>query len=81
MSKLYRTRPGKYPEKLPDLEPGEIRGTFWSVKPVEEKYILSFISGALAGKVVTQEITEDEYISAIDGNFLFEQIARKYSIG
>ena len=81
MNKSYTLRSGKYPDKLPDLVPGEYRGPSWSVKPVKNKFIFSFVSGELQGHHVTQEITEEEYNQAKSADFDFDALCRKYSIG
>jgi len=81
MSEHYKIRTGKYPEKLQELEQGEYRGDSWNVKAIKGKYVLSFVSGSLSGKVVTQEVTKEEYDLAVNGNFNLNEICRKYSIG
>ena len=80
MTKYYKENNFNYTEETPALEPGEYRGDTWSVKKIKDHYILSFISGSLMGKLVTQKITKEEYNSAENGTFNLDAICEKYSI-
>jgi hypothetical protein len=61
MSQYYTETPGKYPDKLPDLKPGEIRGQAWSAFPENGRYIFEYVSGELAGRCKRFEIKLSEY--------------------
>jgi hypothetical protein len=57
----YTEKPGVYPEKLPDLKPGEIRGHAWSAWPADGLYLFEFLEAMHGGRARKLAITEDDF--------------------
>jgi hypothetical protein len=47
---IIKEIPLKYPEKLPDLKPGEIRGRAWSAWPADGLYFFEFLEAMHGGR-------------------------------
>lgn len=75
----YTIEPGEgYPE-APKNSENEFFGNGWSVKKEAGKYELSWISGELAGRLKTIEITEEDFLSAKDGRLGLNDLLIKYA--
>jgi len=80
MSKFYKETPGHYPSE-PSLQNGELRGHAWSIIPTGEKYVLSFISGALGGHLISIEISEQEYMQLKEDKLSIQKILLSHGVG
>ncbi len=78
MSEFYSEEPIDYPSELPAVADGEVRGHAWSAKPVGGEYVLSFLSGELAGRENSLTISKSEYLGLADGSLSIDTVLNKY---
>lgn len=76
----YDLEPGKYPEKSNVNHENEIFGSSWSIKVHEDKYILSYISGALQGELKSILVSEEDYLLAKEGKADIDYFLNKYNV-
>lgn len=81
MSEFYSEVPLKYSSEVPNLADGEVRGNAWSAKPIGDEYVLSFLSGELAGMERSVVIQKTEYLELVDGSLSIESLLKKYGVG
>lgn len=75
----YDLEPGKYPEKSNGDNKNEIFGDSWSIKVQEDKYILSYISGALQGELKSIIVSEEDYLLAKEEKVDINYFLKKYN--
>ncbi len=82
MNKYYDEVPFEYPKDKPVSTEDEFFGDSWSVirKP-DGKFLLQFISGELAGRLKTIEISELEFNQVKAGLLSIDELCLKYSVG
>jgi hypothetical protein len=78
--KYYTITSGKYPEELTRDDSNEFFGNGWSVKILENKYFLFYISGSIQGQLKNIEIVKEDYDKAIKGKMSLDDFCIKYDI-
>jgi hypothetical protein len=78
MSEFYSEEPIEHPSELPVLVDGEVRGHAWSAKPIGDEYVLSFLSGELAGREKAVVISKAEYLGLADGSQSIDIVLNKH---
>jgi hypothetical protein len=79
-SKVMKSKPGQYPKVQLINTDTQFFGNGWDVQKLEEKFFLSYISGAIEGKAMRIEITEEDYIAARRGDLDLDDFCVKYHI-
>ncbi|WP_207426682.1 hypothetical protein [Pedobacter sp. SYSU D00535] len=77
---FYTTEPGKYPEKKEEAGEDEFIGNGWSVKKIDERFFLTYLSGSLQGELKTIEISGGDFKSAREGLLQLEDFCIKYGV-
>jgi hypothetical protein len=73
----YSLEEGKYPDKKKTTG-DEFIGDGWSLRKDDEKFILSYVSGELQGKLKDVVISEKDYNLLVTGKISFYNISLKY---
>lgn len=76
----YSTEPGKYPDKKPENSENEFFGDGWSIKIVEGKHLLSYISGSLQGQLKEIEIKSEDAEQARAGKLTLDEMLINYGV-
>ena len=78
--KYYEMIPGDYPENYLLQNEDEFIGNGWSVKKAKNKYFLTYISGALQGKLNTIEISKDDYLLVKEKCIGLDELCIRYNV-
>ncbi|GAA4436513.1 hypothetical protein [Bremerella cremea] len=78
MSKYYEEVPGEYPQEKKTPAEGEYIFSHWSVRKEGGKYVFEYLSGELLGRLVSLEISEQDYSLAASEKITFDDLFRKY---
>lgn len=76
----YTIKPGVYPDVNLKNTEDQFYGSGWDVKKTGEKYLLSYISGALQGESKTHEISKADFEAAKRGEIDLAGLCAKYQI-
>lgn len=80
MSNFYNEKPFKYVKPAPATSEDVIVKDGWSVKKDENKYVLDFISGELAGKLKRLEISHRDFELVKKGEIGLDELCAKYGV-
>jgi hypothetical protein len=80
MSKYYKETPLTYPTNNSKNSEHQFFGNGWEVFMKNEKYYFSYVSGQLAGRENTVEISKDDYIGMREGKLSFDDMCRRYGV-
>ncbi len=75
-----KSKPGQYPDvNLVNTE-NQFFGAGWDVKKEDNKFYLSYVSGAIEGKAKRIEIMKEDYDSAKRGELDLDGFCAKYNV-
>lgn len=80
MNEFYNEKPFSYPENEPRSTENEFFGFGWSVKKINDKCFLNYISGELAGRHKEVEISAEDFEQAKLGKLDLDQLCIKYHV-
>lgn len=78
MSVTYKEEPFEYPPEKKGGESNMSVGEAWKAYPTETGYVVTYISGELAGRSKELRITREEFQQLEGGKISFDSLLIKY---